>query len=145
LSVLAAFSAQLKEEGLDEDLDILFYSIDHRRDTPQRLQYYLPFFSETFIGLTHRDSGQAGAQALENSLGMISSILPGNTENTATEDSAYRVSHDAILYLINPSGKLQAVLKPLISKSGQAYFKAQLIYRDYRLIRQYFDRIKVQE
>ncbi len=138
LSVLAKFAEQLKQEGLDNDLEILFYTIDHRRDTPQRLQYYLPLFSEDFIGLTHRDNEQTAASAFEDSLGMISSIESTNRENITTEEQVYLVSHDAILYLINPEGKLQAVLKPLISKSGKAYFKAKLIYHDYRLIRQYF-------
>ncbi|OUS14150.1 hypothetical protein A9Q89_01400 [Gammaproteobacteria bacterium 53_120_T64] len=138
LSVLTQFSAQLKQQGLDKDLEILFYSIDHRRDTPPRLQYYLALFSGKFIGLTHRDGGQADALPLEESLGMISSIQIKNTDNSATKEQTYRVSHDAMLYLINPDGKLQAVLKPLISNSGQAYFNAQLIYRDYQLIRHYF-------
>jgi len=140
LSILAKFTAQLKQQGLDKDLQILFYSIDHQRDTPQRLQYYLSLFSDDFIGLTHRDTEKSDAEALEDSLGMISSIETIDTEHSTTEDQAYRVSHNAMLYLINPAGELQAVFKPLISKSGQGYFNAQIIYRDYRLIRQYFNR-----
>ena len=140
LSVLAKFTAQLKQRGLDKDLQILFYSIDHQRDTPQRLQYYLSLFSDDFIGLTHRDTKKRNAQGLEDSLGMISSIETIETANSTTEEQAYRVNHNAMLYLINPAGELQAVLKPLISKSGQGYFDVKMIYRDYRLIRQYFNR-----
>ncbi len=139
LSVLAKFSEKLKKEALDKDLQILFYSIDHQRDTPQRLQYYMPLFSEEFIGLTHRNAGQSNARALEENLGMISSIQVIDTENTPSENPVYRVSHNAMLYIINPAGKLQAVLKPQIGKAGQGYFNAQVIYRDYRLIRQYFE------
>mgnify|MGYP000269700567 CR=1 FL=1 len=140
LSILAKFTAQLKQQGLDKDLQILFYSIDHQRDTPQRLQYYLSLFSDDFIGLTHRNTEKGNTQALEDSLGMISSIETVDTISNSTEEKIYRVSHNAMLYLINPAGELQAVLKPLISKSGQGYFTAKMIYRDYRLIRQYFNR-----
>jgi len=140
MSVLAKFSAQLKQEGRDKDLQILFYSIDHQRDTPQRLQYYLALFSEDFIGLTHRDNGGTEYKALENSLGMISIISPLDPGNAPAENQAYRVSHDAMLYLINPAGKLQAVLKPLLSTGGLAYFSAPIIYRDYVSIRRYVDR-----
>ena len=53
LTVLAQLSQHLKSDNESSDLSILFYTIDHQRDTVERLEKYLPFFDNNFLGLTY--------------------------------------------------------------------------------------------
>jgi protein SCO1/2 len=87
---------------------IIFYSVDQLRDRPKNLQAYLSYFNDEFIGLTSPTNG-ATNQTLALGLGIKSKIE--YDENTR----ANLVSHDVALFLINPKGELQAVLKPYTS------------------------------
>ena len=84
----------------------LFITVDPARDTPDRLARYLANFGSRIIGLT------------------------GNSERIAAAAKAYRVyyspaqheqsgidlvSHSTFLYLMNSSGKLDALFRPDIS------------------------------
>jgi len=84
----------------------LFITVDPARDTPDRLAGYLANFGSRIIGLT------------------------GNSEQIAAVVKAYRVyyspaeheqsgadlvGHSTFLYLMDPSGKLDALLRPDIS------------------------------
>jgi protein SCO1/2 len=84
----------------------LFITVDPARDTPDRLAGYVANFGPRIIGLT------------------------GNSEQIAAVAKAYRVyyspaeheksgvdlvGHSTLLYLMNPSGKLEALLRPDIS------------------------------
>jgi protein SCO1/2 len=81
----------------------LFITVDPARDTPERLSAYLANFGSRIIGLT------------------------GNSAQIAAVAKAYRVyyaaaeheqsgidlvGHSTFLYLMNPAGKLDAVLRP---------------------------------
>ncbi|MFO7551943.1 MAG: SCO family protein [Haliea sp.] len=133
LAELAGFRSQLAPE-LRRDLQVLFYSVDHRRDTPGQVASYVSFFDSSFTGLTATDGGEAGAAAFANSLGILSVLEPA--EGTTLEDGDYQVGHGVSLLLLNPEGKLQAVLEPgRIDALGFPGFDIATLVRDYTAIR----------
>ncbi|MFT6267309.1 MAG: protein SCO1/2 [Alphaproteobacteria bacterium] len=142
LSVLSEVSNNLNQQQEYSDLDILFYSIDHERDTTAQLASYLAYFNENFIGLTYVDGMVDTAMPFEKSLGMVSILKPVQSEksNNSGENEvfeSYTVSHGFTLYLINPSGDLQAVFRPEENKDGSFHFTKEQILVDYLAIRNY--------
>ncbi len=138
LNVLAKLSRRLEKEQEYHDLGILFYTIDHQRDTVQHLEKYLPFFDDAFIGLTYRENMEVSALELEKGLGMISILTPVTDDGQIEVYGSYRVSHGFMLYLINPLGHLQAVFKPSKRIGGENFFDEAKLYNDYVSIRRYF-------
>jgi len=39
------------------------------------------------------------------------------------------------MYVLNPDGKLQAILKPFKNKDGSQHFSMEQIYRDFKSVR----------
>jgi protein SCO1/2 len=148
LSVLSRLDESLKHQEYS-DLEILFYSIDHERDTTAHLAKYLKYFNTNFIGLTYVGKMKKSAEAFETSLGMIYKLTvvqskgadnltsENNTGDAINDFKSYSVSHGFMLYLINPEGKLQAVFKPQVDSNGLLYFDEQLLLKDYQAIREY--------
>lgn len=158
LSVLSDVTSKLDQQQQYADLSILFYSIDHQRDTATQLAAYLAYFNDDFIGLTYIDSMLDTALPFEKSLGMVSTLSPvltkqnGNSSDISLDNSLdnstsklsendvllpYTVSHGFVLYLINPRGELQAVFRPEESTDGSFHFSEQQIIDDYVAIRNY--------
>jgi protein SCO1/2 len=142
LSVLSEVSNNITQQQQYANIDILFYTIDHQRDTPTHLAQYLAFFNKDFIGLTYIDTMVDTALPFEKSLGMVSIIEPVQALqiNDTSEKkvlNAYKVSHGFMLYLINPQGNLQAVFRPQEKKDGSLSFSKQQIIDDYIAIRNY--------
>ncbi|MFT5540950.1 MAG: protein SCO1/2 [Glaciecola sp.] len=142
LSVLSTVIENINQQQQYSDLSILFYSIDHRRDTAAHLAQYLAYFNKDFIGLTYIDAMVDSALPFEKSLGMVSILK--SVQDERSKDSAenkqltsYTVSHGFMLYLINPQGDLQAVFKPKQSEDGTFHFSEQQILDDYLAIRNY--------
>lgn len=78
----------------------LFITVDPVRDTPERLANYLENFDARITGLTGSDDQVAAVAKAYRVY-----YEPGKTE----ESGADLVSHSTFLYLINPSGKLNAL------------------------------------
>jgi cytochrome oxidase Cu insertion factor (SCO1/SenC/PrrC family) len=70
LSQLAAVSRELRAQGHTE-LAVLFYTVDHRRDTVAQMASYVPFFDPEFTGLTHEDNNDQH-RPFERGLGIVS-------------------------------------------------------------------------
>ncbi|TQV85551.1 SCO family protein [Aliikangiella coralliicola] len=138
LNILAGVVEKLESENKADDLKVLFYSIDPKRDTVSHLAEYIPFFHKDFIGLTYVDEMQESAQAFEQSLGMISVLTPIENSDVNPVYESYTVSHGVMLYLLNPQGNLQAVFKPEKGEGGVQHFTVQKIYADYLAVRNYF-------
>lgn len=130
LADLARFKEQLPRRH--DDLGMAFYSVDHRRDTPDQLTRYLSFFSPEFIGLTHRDGNDNRHLPFETGLGMVSRLVPAED---GSDD--YQVNHGVTLFLLNPAGKLQAIFRPTTTRGGQPGFEPDVLLRDYLAIRDY--------
>jgi protein SCO1/2 len=133
LAQLADVERRLDEQGVS--LSILFYTIDHNRDTVTQLASYVPFFHPDFIGLTHLDTGETQHLPFEKGLGISFLLTPVIEESGST---SYTVAHGVTLFLINPQGQLQAILKPGRDKQRNQVFDAQTIYEDFLQLRDFF-------
>jgi len=97
LSQLNAVTEKLGPEG-SKDLEVLFVTIDPERDTGKRLGEYVPYFNESFIGLT-------GSQdAIKKAADAYSVFY--EREKRGDSEVAYFMNHTQTLFLINRSGKL---------------------------------------
>lgn len=134
LSQLALVAEQLEHQG-DLDLRVLFYSVDHRRDTVSQLQTYIPYFHGEFLGLTHVDDSANPHLPFEKSLGIVSQLVPVLDSGADFSENDYQVNHGITLYLINPEGQLQAIFEPGNKLPGIYSFDPQRILKDYRAIR----------
>ncbi|MEO1036923.1 MAG: SCO family protein [Pseudomonadota bacterium] len=79
--------------------DVVFVSVDPRRDQPTDAQRYASYFDKAFIGVTGSDQALA---ALAKPLGILYFQVPQG-------DDAYTVDHSSSLLLVNPRGELAAV------------------------------------
>ena len=105
--------------GPDADTQFVFVSVDPRRDTPERLAEYVPYFNRDFIGVTGSDDA---LRALTGELGVIYVFPEG------TQGDTYPVDHSSNVLLLNPDGRLHAVFT--------APQKAQEVAGDFRKIRE---------
>lgn len=119
------------------DLRVLFYSIDHRRDTVSQMASYVSYFNPQFVGLTHRDDPANPHLPFEQSLGIMSQLSPILDENGVPDPDNYTVSHGVTLLLINPEGELQAVFEPDEPAPGVHHFDPDKLFTDYRAVRDY--------
>jgi protein SCO1 len=101
LSTLAALEKQLRAEKGVVLPQVVFVSVDAKRDTPAQLAKYVPYFDPSFIGLTAAD--QPSIEAVAKNLGVAVIITP-------TQDGAYTVDHSAELFVLDPAGRLAALL-----------------------------------
>lgn len=131
LSQLSVAISRLGDRA--DDLDVLFYTVDHRRDTVSQMASYLPFFNEGFIGLTHLDDPDNPHLPFEQGIGIVSRLVPGEDPNVGD----YQVIHGITLFLLNPRGELQAIFEPDASRAGAHSFDPDTLVADYLAIRQY--------
>ncbi len=100
LSTLAALVQRLRADGAVPP-QVVFVSVDAKRDTPQQLARYVPYFDPSFIGLTAAD--QPSIEAVASKLGVAVLITP-------MKDGTYTVDHSGSLFVIDPKGRLAAIL-----------------------------------
>ena len=134
----AAFTKQIRDLLGDQadDLRVLFYTVDHRRDTVNQLAAYLPFFNEEFVGLTHLDDPDNTHLPFEQGLGMVARLVP----NEDPDSSDYQVVHGLTLFLLNPRGELQAIFEPGNAGLGVRSYQPDKLAADYLAVRQYLAR-----
>lgn len=137
LAQLAEVVAALAQRQRDDDLRILFYSVDHRRDTPERLAAYLPFFNADFVGLTHADNPDNPHLPFEQGLGITAQLVPNTEPGARGDPNDYQVLHGMNVYLLNPEGRLQAVFEPDRTGPTQFSFDPQRLLADYLAVRDY--------
>jgi protein SCO1 len=101
LTTLAAMRKRLRAEGAAVVPDVVFVSVDAKRDTPAQLAKYVPKFDPDFIGLTAVD--QPSIEAVAKKLGVAVSILPA-------ADGNYMVDHTGAIFVLNPDARITAIL-----------------------------------
>jgi protein SCO1 len=101
LTTLAAVEKQLRAAKAVEPPQVIFVSVDAKRDTPAQLNRYVPNFDPEFIGLTAADQG--GIEAIAKRWGIAVAI-----QFAANGD--YIVNHSEAIFVIDPNGNLAAVL-----------------------------------
>ncbi|MCP4212824.1 MAG: SCO family protein [Halieaceae bacterium] len=137
LNQLVSVNNLLDAQGRGKDLRVLFYSVDHRRDTVDQLASYMPFFDKSFVGLTHADDSENPHLPFEKGLGIVAQLIPRMGEDTNPADNEYDVNHGVTLFLLNPEGKLQAIFEPDYRGAGFHTFNPERVAQDYLKIRDY--------
>jgi len=80
------------------DLQVVFVTIDPERDTPERIGEYIPYFNESFIGLTGSpDEIKKAADAYS---------VFYEREERGDSGIVYFMNHTQTLFLIDRNGKL---------------------------------------
>lgn len=102
LSQLAATHKLLTDLPAKLQPQIVFISVDPKRDTIQKLTGYLQYFSHDFTGFT---GTQQQIDAFTKAMG-----VPVGYE--MQPDGTYTVDHAATLFVINPQHQLNAVFSP---------------------------------
>ena len=101
LTTLAALEKRLRAREAPVRPQVIFVSVDAARDTPQQLAKYVPYFDPEFIGLTAASQSDVEAVAAKLGVGVV--ITPKS-------DGTYTVDHSGAIFVLNPAGKLAAVL-----------------------------------
>jgi len=101
LTTLAAVQKRLRAAKTPVLPQVIFVSVDAKRDTPAQLAKYVPYFDPDFIGLTAAD--QPAIEALARKWGVAVLIRPAT-------DGNYTVDHSGDIFVIDPAGKLTAIL-----------------------------------
>ncbi|MDH3673710.1 MAG: SCO family protein [Gammaproteobacteria bacterium] len=82
---------------------VVFVSVDPERDTIKVLSKYVPYFNESFVGVTGETDE---LNKFADELGIL------RVKIEADQGSGYLVDHTASILLINPLGQLQALFSP---------------------------------
>lgn len=101
LTTLAALEKQLRAAKTVAPPQVVFVSVDARRDTPAQLNQFVPAFDPDFVGLTA--ASQPALEALAKKWGIAVNIQ-------YAADGNYIVDHSAVMFVIDPGGKLAAIL-----------------------------------
>ncbi|MFZ0219394.1 MAG: SCO family protein [Candidatus Aquirickettsiella sp.] len=104
LSMLTQLYKELKAEKLLLP-QVIFITLDPRRDTPKVIGSYVKAFNPNFIGVS---GPSMGIQQLSKQMGVVYI----QTQQSKTSENNYQLDHSGTLYLINPEGKLSAIFSP---------------------------------
>jgi len=115
LTTLAAMEKRLRAAKSVAPPQVIFVSVDAKRDTPSQLAKYVPYFDPDFIGLTAADQPAIERQAKK--WGVVVMIEPAS-------DGNYTVDHSGSMFVINPAGNIAAILNgPFTADALQSDFK----------------------
>src|ERR1700681_1278945 len=96
LTTLAAMQKRLRAAKAPVLPQVIFVSVDAKRDTPAQMAKYVPYFDPGFIGLTAAD--QPSIEAVAKQLGVSVIIEPAAGGN-------YTVDHSGALFVLGPDGR----------------------------------------
>jgi protein SCO1/2 len=102
------------------NVQVVFVSVDPRRDTVQQLGKYVPYFNKAFVGVT-------GTEDEINRMTKQLGILHIRVEQKQGQD--YLVDHSASVLLFSPNGALRALFG--------APHEAQRLAADFKKIRKW--------
>ena len=91
-------SAHKKLGAQAADLQVIYITVDPKRDNPAQLKRYLTGFDPSFLGAT---GSEAQLAAVRKEYGIAAKQAPG-------PDGAY--SHSSFIYLIDRQGRLRALM-----------------------------------
>lgn len=109
-TTLADFAAALRELGpLGDRVQVIFVTVDPKRDTPDLLRVYVSAFDPRFLGM-YTDAQSLAALAREYR------VVYQKTGVKAADD--YLIDHSAGTYVYDPAGRLR-LLMPYGSAPGE--------------------------
>ena len=101
-TTLADLASAMKKLGADaSQVQVLFVTVDPKRDKPELLKQYLPAFDPTFLGLY---GDQAATKKVEGDFKIYAAERPGKTPDS------YTVDHAAQTFAFDKQGKLRLVM-----------------------------------
>jgi protein SCO1/2 len=119
---LASTKKALAEQLPDVPVAVFLVSVDPARDTPARLREYVRYFDPTFRGVTGNPDDLL---QLATVTGSVFLIPPGQGPDN------YLVSHSSNVTVLDPDGRLAAVITPPHEPAGIAGDFAKLVaYRN---------------
>ena len=101
---------------------VLFVSVDPKRDTLASIGEYVGYFHEDVIGLWGE---HVNLFPFVRSLGLMYSLPP------QSDDDGYFVDHSASIILTNPDGQIAAIFKPDIQLNQVPTVDMDIIYNDF--------------
>jgi protein SCO1/2 len=106
---LANLANAFRELGPEaNDVQLIFVTVDPKRDTVPRLREYLKLFNPNFIGATgpstDLDAVTRELEAVRRAYGVLA------TEESADGSNGYQVHHSSSLYLIDRQGVLRGLV-----------------------------------
>ena len=118
LQVLATAVDEIATRAPELVPEVVFVSVDSRRDTPERIREYLRNFDARFVGAVGSDP------ALEPLIQMLGVTV----HKVETDGEHYNVVHNGTVYVIDPDAALAAIF-------GGSSHDAEAIVSDYLRIR----------
>jgi protein SCO1/2 len=118
LQVLATAVDEIAARAPELVPEVVFVSVDSRRDTPERIREYLRNFDARFVGAVGSDP------ALEPLIQMLGVTV----HKVETDGEHYNVVHNGTVFVIDPDAALAAIF-------GGSSHDAQVIVSDYLRIR----------
>jgi protein SCO1/2 len=104
-TTLADFASALKRMGDDGKLvQLLFITVDPKRDTPELLRQYVPAFDPGFIGL------RGDERTTENVVKAFHVYAKADPPKAGAGSNDYTVSHSAQSFVYDREGKLRLVI-----------------------------------
>jgi protein SCO1/2 len=123
MAMLAQVQRQLEQDpGAAELPQVVFFSVDPERDTPELLASFVAYFGDSFIGVT---GDPDEILRLTRQLG----IIYGKTGGSGADD--YLVDHSAAIILFDPTGRFRALFN--------VPHKPEYIVADLQAIKQYYE------
>jgi protein SCO1/2 len=110
LTTLAALEKRLRASGAAVRPRVVFVSVDAKRDTPAQLAKYVPYFDPEFVGVTA--ASQPAIEDLAQKLGIAVYLSPPSA------DGSYIVDHSGAIFVVDPAGKIAAILTGPFSASA---------------------------
>lgn len=123
LHTLSQFQALLEDESGAEqaDLQVMFVSVDPRRDKIKSITDYVRYFNKNFIGAT------AASTEIDN---ITRQFGAGYIIEEETAPGQYLVAHTSAIFLVDPLGRL-------VASFSQPHY-ASTILTQYKKIKTYF-------
>jgi protein SCO1 len=84
-----------------ERVQVLFVTVDPKRDTPELLAKYVPSFNPTFLGLSGSEEATA---KVARDFKIIYRVQPGKTADS------YTIDHSAGTLVFDPNGQLRLMI-----------------------------------
>lgn len=126
---LAKFSGVIPklETVVKQPAQVLFLSVDPKRDTQDLIAQYTDYFHDNIVGLRaeHKD-----LFPFVRNLGLMYSIP------TDEQEDSYFVDHSASVVLVNPKGQIAAIFKPEFSNNQVPIVNMNTLLADFKTLAQ---------
>ncbi len=112
------------EDASNLPVQVLFVSVDPKRDTADKRKAYVDYFNPNIVGLgaEHKD-----LFPFVRNLGLMYSVPTAEEEN-------YFVDHSASVILINPDGLIAAIFKPKVVVGEVPTINSQVLLADFQTL-----------